>query len=236
MKRIDEYVNKIYRNAKGNKKEIEESKEEMKSHLYESVQELVSEGKSEREAISIAIDRFGKEQELSILIKQVFQAQKTFGDRIIQIGIGVFLVSILIFSLTLLSVNTIKNEQETMAKEIIEILYMEDELSEAGKEKVENLMHDARFTVGQLVIKQYGGEEIVLYDYLAYDNRIVGKFYSAYFYGAGNYGVFIESFDYSIVGLVTFLFGIGTLIFTVMIGFIIRTYHKRSSKLIHEYR
>ena len=51
MKQIDEFVNSVYQHVGGNKKEIQELKAEMKSHLLEAVHELKTEGKSEQEAI-----------------------------------------------------------------------------------------------------------------------------------------------------------------------------------------
>jgi cytochrome c-type biogenesis protein CcmH/NrfF len=59
MKQIEAFVDSVYQNVGGNEKEIQELKAEMKNHLLEAVDELKKEGKSEQEAIDIAIDRFG---------------------------------------------------------------------------------------------------------------------------------------------------------------------------------
>ena len=59
MKQINNFVDSVYNHVHGNKKEIQELKEEMKSHLIDSVHELQKQGKSETEAIDIAIKRFG---------------------------------------------------------------------------------------------------------------------------------------------------------------------------------
>lgn len=50
----------------------------MKNHLIEAVHELILEGKSETEAIRIAIERFGGEKEIRTVIGQLFDVQKQF--------------------------------------------------------------------------------------------------------------------------------------------------------------
>lgn len=71
MKHIEIYVDSLYHDVGGNKKEIDELKVEMKSHLLEAVHELKSEGKSEQEAIELAIERFGGEQEMRSIVGQL---------------------------------------------------------------------------------------------------------------------------------------------------------------------
>lgn len=67
MKQIDKYVNSVYQNASGDKKAIEELKLEMKNHLLEAVSELKESGRTEQEAINIAIERFGEEKKCVLL-------------------------------------------------------------------------------------------------------------------------------------------------------------------------
>lgn len=73
MKHIDEFVNSIYDNVSG--KEAKDLKEEMRSHLLETVAELRSEGKTEQEAINIAIGRFGDEKQISKGLLSLFKEQ-----------------------------------------------------------------------------------------------------------------------------------------------------------------
>jgi hypothetical protein len=63
VKQIDKFVNLIYSDVKG--KEAKELKQEMRAHLLEAVSELKTEGKSEKEAIDIAIKRFGDEKQIT---------------------------------------------------------------------------------------------------------------------------------------------------------------------------
>jgi hypothetical protein len=74
MKRIDEFVNSIY--AHIGDKEADELKEEMRSHLFEAVEELKKEGKSENDAVSLAIERFGDEKHITRGLLSIFNKQK----------------------------------------------------------------------------------------------------------------------------------------------------------------
>ena len=77
MKKIEEFVNSIYRNVDGNKEEINELKQEgMRTHLLESVHDLKQEGKSEEEAIRIAIENFGEKKQITKGLYEFFNAQK----------------------------------------------------------------------------------------------------------------------------------------------------------------
>ena len=73
MKQIDEFVNSIYSDVSG--KEAEELKQEMRSHLLEAVSELKAEGKSEKEAVDIAISRFGDEKQITRGLFNLFKSQ-----------------------------------------------------------------------------------------------------------------------------------------------------------------
>lgn len=101
MKQIEAFVDSFYQNIGGNKKEIQELKEEMKGHLLEAVHELKSEGKSEQEAINIAIERFGGEKEMRSVVGQLFKVQKTFAKRVLYTAIALLLISTLIFSIVM---------------------------------------------------------------------------------------------------------------------------------------
>ncbi|RXT07124.1 permease prefix domain 1-containing protein [Ammoniphilus sp. CFH 90114] len=76
MKQIDKFVNSIYAPISG--EEAKELKEEMRSHLLEAVAELKAEGRTEEEAISIAIERFGDEKQMTRGVLAMFQSQKKF--------------------------------------------------------------------------------------------------------------------------------------------------------------
>lgn len=91
MKRIDDYINSVYKNFESNNKEIEDLKLDMRSHLIEVIDELKKEGHSEEKSIDIALERFGDklllEGELTQVIKE--KRNKTL-----------FLLSLLYFPIT----------------------------------------------------------------------------------------------------------------------------------------
>lgn len=233
MKQVEEYVNKVYRNAKGNKDEIQDLKSEMKSHLLESVHELISEGKTEEEAVEIAIERFGKENELRSLINQIFQTQKTFGKRLLNAGLGIFVLSLITFIITIIPTNDIHKEQTAIVNDIFEIIPTDGQLSKANKIEIEEILEGAKFSVGTAVVKNYSNGDEVIYEYTTYDNPLMSKLYSAYYFGSGSHGVFIESKDYSFLGLLVLLVGGTTFALFAMLWAIIKAYNKQKTKLLN---
>lgn len=94
MKKIDEYVNSVYTHVDGN--EVKELKEEMRTHLLEAVHELKAEGKSEKEAINIAIEHFGDGQMLRGKITEHFRLPRVFSVNLFRTAIIFAVLSILI--------------------------------------------------------------------------------------------------------------------------------------------
>lgn len=91
MKQVDLFVDTVYQNTKGNKKEILEMKAEMRTHLIEAVYDLKQEGIIEEEAVKIAISRFGEEKEIRTILGEMFKAQQVFAKWILYLSL-VFLV------------------------------------------------------------------------------------------------------------------------------------------------
>ena len=72
MKRIDNFLNSIYKNVQGEQQEIQDLKEEMKAHLMEKVNEFKQSGKTEDEAIKLAIEEFGDEKHIKKGLAEFF--------------------------------------------------------------------------------------------------------------------------------------------------------------------
>ena len=87
MNKIEEYINFICKNTRGTKKEIEELKQEMRSHLTQTVQELIADGKNEQESIELAISRFGGKNQIQDELAHVFSIQKKFGNIILAVAL-----------------------------------------------------------------------------------------------------------------------------------------------------
>jgi len=119
MKEIEAFVDSVYQNVGGNIKEIQELKTEMKSHLLEAVHELKIEGKSENEAIEIAIERFGGETEMRSVVGQLFKAQKIFSKWVLYTAIAFLLISTLIFSIVISIEKSNFNQSTQVASQIL---------------------------------------------------------------------------------------------------------------------
>ncbi|WP_407081799.1 permease prefix domain 1-containing protein [Psychrobacillus antarcticus] len=94
----------------------------MKSHLLEAVYELKEEGKSEQEAIEIAIERFGGEKEMRSVVEQLFKAQKTFAKRVLYTAIAFLLISIVIFSIVISNEKSNLNQSNQVASRFLNSL------------------------------------------------------------------------------------------------------------------
>ncbi|WP_186673927.1 permease prefix domain 1-containing protein [Sporosarcina sp. BP05] len=94
MKQIEQFVNSIYAHLSG--KEAKELKQEMRSHLLETVEELKAEGKSEQEAVSIALDRFGDEKQITRGLLTMFQSQKKFAKWLLRSAVIFLLVGLVV--------------------------------------------------------------------------------------------------------------------------------------------
>jgi len=94
MKKIEEYINFICKNTRGTKKEIEELKQEMRSHLTQTVQELIADGKTEQESIELAIGRFGEKNQIQGELAKIFTFQKKLTKVILSFALIFFVLGL----------------------------------------------------------------------------------------------------------------------------------------------
>ncbi|WHX28074.1 permease prefix domain 1-containing protein [Virgibacillus halodenitrificans] len=138
MKQIDMFVESVYSNASGNKKEIEELKAEMKSHLTEAIYELKIEGKTEQEAIGIAIERFGGEKEMRSVVGQLFKTQKLFAKWILYLAIGCLITTVVVFG-TIWSIEEQNaHENSIIATNIFDVLGGKEAISHSMEEEIKD--------------------------------------------------------------------------------------------------
>ncbi|PWA09236.1 hypothetical protein DCC39_13280 [Pueribacillus theae] len=160
MKPIDLFVDEVYQNVGGNKKEIEELKAEMKSHLLEAVHELKSEGKSEKEAINIAIERFGGEKEMRSVVGQLFKIQKTFAKWMLYVALTFLLISFIGYGSFVYLENTQQREAYQFSEQIINSLG--NTITEQNKtdirEIVESYENITGVTVSAVEVRDYGND------------------------------------------------------------------------------
>lgn len=147
MKQIDKYVNSIYRDVAGEKQEIEDLKQEMRSHLVEAVEELKAKGKTEEEAIRIAIENFGGKNQIVKGLSEFFKVQKKFTNYVISFAL-IFLVLGNFFLTTSLSevkefnkevkhLDVVEQEKEDIMNDVFDVLDASNKVTE--KEKVQLL-------------------------------------------------------------------------------------------------
>jgi hypothetical protein len=148
MQQIETFVESVYHGVGGNQKEIQELKAEMKNHLLEAVHELKSQGKSEQEAIDIAIKRFGGEKEMRSIVTQLFQAQKVFAKRVLHIALSFFiLTSVACGVLWAIDEGDMKENLNVAEKIIgtektVGILEGKEAISKDAKEEIDALVQD----------------------------------------------------------------------------------------------
>lgn len=129
MTKIEAFVDSVYQNVGGNKKEIQELKAEMTSHLMESVYELKLEGKTDQEAIELAIERFGGEKEMRSIVGQLFKAQKIFAKWMLYIAVSILFLSLFIFGLLYIQSDSDANELSVIATHINDVLENKEVIS-----------------------------------------------------------------------------------------------------------
>lgn len=140
MQQINSFVNSVYRNINGSKQEINELKEEMKSHLIEAVYELQSEGKTEEQAINIAIKRFGERDELQEALSKVFQTQKTFAKWLLSLGVIILVIGSVLFGLIWAYSENISHENSYISTEIREIIDDKDSITDELQVQIEEIL------------------------------------------------------------------------------------------------
>lgn len=140
----------------------------MRGHLIESVHELKAEGKSEQEAIEIAIQRFGGEKEMRSIVGQLFKAQKTFAKWILIITI----VSLIICE-TLLACSIIKDKkmggvQNSTFDQIAKMVEGKEDLTPRLQTEIKSLVENKYGIKSVKITNSSNGEEV-----FGYENQIV---------------------------------------------------------------
>ncbi|MGD6940583.1 permease prefix domain 1-containing protein [Cytobacillus gottheilii] len=230
MKMIEEYVNKVYQHVKGDEKEIQELKEEMKTHLIEAVHELKVEGKTEKEAFHIAIERFGGESELRSVVSELFKIQKVFAARVLYAGIAIFLLSAGVFGYFLPIGNERVEERSTISHEIADMVEADPEVLDETKSKVDSLLIAAPY-IKHVNVYLNGDMEDPVYEMDQGNNQTLPLIYSSYGSGSGSGNSFVRMtiLDYRDIGILSLFFGVTCFGVLFIIWLIINLYHRRKS-------
>ncbi|WP_061809374.1 permease prefix domain 1-containing protein [Rossellomorea vietnamensis] len=140
MRQIDAYVDSVYQHIGGNRKEIQELKAEMKSHLLEAVHELRAEGMGEQEAVDVAIERFGGEQEMRSIVGQLFKAQKTFAKWVLYLALVVLLFTVSAFGYIWSLEEENASENSEIATQVAYVLENKSSITDEMKMKINSLI------------------------------------------------------------------------------------------------
>lgn len=140
MKSIDEFVDYLYKGVNGKSEEISGFKEEMKSHLIETVNELKKQGKTEEESLEIAFERFGDSSVIKIGLFKLFHKQRKFIKFILVSSIIFLLIGVT--SYISMSQRDLKfqSEQKILTQGVLEIVGDNDKITEDNKLKIEELV------------------------------------------------------------------------------------------------
>ncbi|MDP1383507.1 permease prefix domain 1-containing protein [Priestia megaterium] len=153
MKRIEKFVDSMYLNVEGDQQEINELKAEMTNHLLEAVHELKAQGKTEQQAITIAIKRFGEEKEIRAVIGQLFEIQKVFAKRVLYIAVVCLIVTMSSFYfLWKVEESTAQGISDTRSLISYE-LKDKDVITRDMKRKIEALVEDTNYVSGVTIYK-----------------------------------------------------------------------------------
>ncbi|WP_070119315.1 permease prefix domain 1-containing protein [Bacillus marinisedimentorum] len=146
MKQIDKYVNSIYKDVAGDKQEIEDLRQEMRSHLLEAVEELKAKGKTEEEAIRIAIENFGGKNQIVKGLAEFFKVQKKFTNYVLSFAL-IFLVVGIFFLISSISevkehnemvnqLEIVEEEKEIIMNEVFDKLDASNDITEQETERL----------------------------------------------------------------------------------------------------
>lgn len=95
MKRVEDYINKIYKSFDKKDEETIIMKEETRAHLYDEVEELKKQGLSEEESIKKAISNFGQENLVINEMNDILNKQSKFAKILTRVALVVFLVGVI---------------------------------------------------------------------------------------------------------------------------------------------
>lgn len=148
MKQIDKYVNSVYKHVGGNKEEVESIKYEMKNHLLQLIEELKSEGKSEEESISIAINRFGEENQIENELLDVFKFVNKKAKKALIIALSFLLLTMISFSIFIIGDKLLMRQQIARKNEIFNIMssYSNDNIDSINK-KISTIVNKSKKSI-----------------------------------------------------------------------------------------
>lgn len=97
LNKLDHFVRDLYQDADVTDPEIIDVMEETRSHLEQSMRDLMIQGYSEEEATKLAMYRYGSKEHVDQLLTWVYRKERTFASWLLRIGISIAAATILFF-------------------------------------------------------------------------------------------------------------------------------------------
>jgi cytochrome c-type biogenesis protein CcmH/NrfF len=180
MKEIDEYINFIYKHTTVDKEEIEKLKDETRNDLMKDVEGLKSEGKSETEAVQIAIKRYGGEKVKGSVPGKVFNTQKSFAKIVLVVGIAALIIAFVLSEVIALAGNSAKEADAEIHADVMSIIADQETIADEQKEVIDSMLAEAQYTtayryyyINELEVGSFDRDLVMSYT----DNKDPNYFY-----------------------------------------------------------
>ncbi|WP_100332114.1 permease prefix domain 1-containing protein [Bacillus xiapuensis] len=229
MRRVDEYVDNLYKHANSKHPETKELKEETRVHLNESVKELMSDGYTENDAFRVAVERFGGLEQAEKLISLMEIRQRTFANWLLTVGVSFLVFVSCMFGLLLYLGNIHDAHFADIGYQIGE------ELPSVNSKSTDLLFVNEPFILrASLYSTESRQKSLLKPNYIYEDNKrwVPELFKRGLYYETDQSFVSLEVIDVRTIGI--FLFAIGFTIYYVLftIWGLIQLYHAEGLKLI----
>ena len=146
MKQIDEYIDSLLKNMDNNSIVVQDLKNEMRGHMMESVRELIKEGNSEEESISIAIERFGDRQTVGKPLEKRYRLYNKFINALMVIATSCVLIFLSILLLYNWHVSYLYSTQDALIDKADEVFKPGHQITTEEEKQLEELAK--RYTDG----------------------------------------------------------------------------------------
>lgn len=241
MEKINIYIDSLYKHMDESLDEVQELKQEMKNHLLQTVNELISEGKSEEESIDIAISRFGKQNQLENELSEIFKVQRKFATSILIVSLVSFLFSVI----CLISYKILDNKVSLKVPELLRtnIEYKLEKEEVISNEEVNKLLKKYKNQFRYVALykeNNYSSPDAIYPSNFSYEEVQNDKYTLTTYVNSPEgiewtvrYGFDINGFNFSI----TYILSISAIIFFVVywilfgIWCIINAYHRNKLSL-----
>ncbi|MDA8235741.1 MAG: permease prefix domain 1-containing protein [Clostridia bacterium] len=97
MKIIEKYVDELCQRMDEPPEEIADFREEMTSNLASSVREFIDGGYSPRQAVELAIERFGDPRSLQEQLEELYRVKKVFATGLLKVAIAMAVIGMILF-------------------------------------------------------------------------------------------------------------------------------------------